>query len=173
LKWLGGFVFFGDFGTPANSTYFWSGNTTDSQGNIVKSAMDTAQFLARKTGGYTVEMTADGDALNIYKGSSAPGNAQSVLGTKYLKQRFKYLDSPALREHLLGKEALGNGMDVRDELGQIFFLHSENPLNDASKDTTDSLWNVVSIRFARQAVGEVKVIHARDRNDPFFKVQLT
>jgi hypothetical protein len=86
-----------------------------------------------------------------------------------LKQRFKYLDSPALREHLLGKEALGNGMDVRDELGQIFFLHSENPLNDASKDTTDSLWNVVSIRFARQAVGEVKVIHARDRNDPFFQ----
>lgn len=28
---------------------------------------------------------------------------------------------------------------------------------------------MVSIRFARQAVGDVKVIHARTRNDPFFQ----
>ncbi|HJR27990.1 MAG TPA: RHS repeat-associated core domain-containing protein, partial [Pseudomonas sp.] len=166
---LGGFVFVGDFSTPVDNTYFWSGNSTDFKGQIIKSAMDTAQFLAGRTGGATVEMTTDGDKLNEYSRTGVSAGEQPISTTNYLKQRLKFLDSPSLREHLLRKEALRSGVDIEGLLGQIFFSQGENPLNETSKDATDALWNVVSIRFARQAVGDVKVIHARTRNDPFFQ----
>lgn len=168
LRWLGGFAFVGDFNTPENNTYFWSGNDMDSQGRITVSAMDTAQFLARRSGGATVEMTVDGDRLNIYQRSGVQSTGQPVSATG-LKARFKYLDSPALREQLLEKEAIKNGLNVQEVLGQVFYSPGKSPLNENSGNATDGLWNVVSIRFARQAEGDVKAIHARRRSDPFFQ----
>ncbi|UZE12248.1 RHS repeat domain-containing protein [Pseudomonas sp. B21-053] len=168
LKALGEFVFSANVETPVDRSYFWSGDTIDSTGKVVYSAMMTAQFLARKTRGMTVEMTPGGEKLNVYKNLNYVGSNSTKIGFMYLKERFKYMDSPTARGDLLAGSALRAGVGVKAVLGDKFFDSDENPLNDSERGVAGTLWDVLSIRYARGAKGTVNVIHAASVNDAYF-----
>lgn len=168
LKSLGAFVFGSDVNTPADGAFFWSGDSIDSAGNVINSAMYTAQFIAQKARGMTVEMTHGGDQLNVYKNPSFTNVSRYASGYMYLNERFSYMDSPTARGDLLAKGASMAGVGVRTTLGEIFFRTNENPLNTPDSSVAGALWDVISIRFARAATGVVNVIHAAPSNDPYF-----
>jgi len=175
LKNLGGLVASADVRTLPNRTFFWSGDTQDSSGNSVKSAMATAQHLAEKSSGSTVEMTPGGKLLDNYAGHPNSFN--------YLKERFQYTTSAkwkepqALRESLITKGATNAGRDVRQEMGNGLFDRLTTTDKAGKKSgplarpgsAAGALWDVVSVRFAKQAIGRVDVIHAAPSTDPYFK----
>ncbi|MHC8348166.1 RHS repeat domain-containing protein [Pseudomonas sp. RT4P38] len=171
LKNLGGFVFHAKVVVPRDKSFFWSGDKVDVNGNVIKSAMLTAQFLAGEVGGSTIEMTSGGHKLDNYSESKWPasGANRSSPGFMFLKSRFKYMDSPSFRAELLTKLPERLGVDVERTLGASFFTRTENPLNSPHSGVAGVLWDVVSIRFARQATGDVNVIHAGASNDPYFQ----
>lgn len=167
FKSLGAFVFGSDVKTPADGAFFWNGNGVDAAGNAI-SAMYTAQFIAQRARGMTVEMTHGGGQLNIYKNPSFTNVSHYASGYMYLNERFNYMDSPTARGDLLAKGASMAGVGVRTTLGEIFFRTNENPLNAPHSCVAGALWDVISIRFARAATGVVNVIHAAPSNDPYF-----
>lgn len=171
LKNLGAFVVYASVDVPFGKSFFWSGDKVDQSGNVEKSAMLTAQFLAAQDGGSTIEMTSGGQMLDNYSSSKWPVSAasRSSPGFMFLKSRFKYMDSPLLREELIKKLPQSLGSDVEAILGATFFTGPENPLNSPNSGVAGVLWDVVSIRFARQATGEVNVIHAGSSTDPYFQ----
>ena len=176
LKNLGSFVASADVASRPNRTFFWSGDTQDAEKKVTHSAMATAQHLAEKSSGSTVEMTPGGKLLDSYAGHPNSFN--------YLKERFQYTAGAdrkapqALRESLLSQGAANAGRDLRQEMGPKLF----DDLSSTDKHTgkthgplarpgsaAGSLWDVVSVRFAKQAVGRVDVIHAAPRSDPYFQ----
>jgi insecticidal toxin complex protein TccC len=171
LKTLGAFVVYASVDVPSDKSFFWSGDKVDQSGNVEKSAMLTAQFLAAQDGGSTIEMTSGGQMLDNYSASKWPSSAasRSSPGFMFLKTRFKYMDSPLLREELIKKLPKSMGVGVEAILGRTFFARPENPLNSPNSGVAGVLWDVVSIRFARQATGMVNVIHAGSSSDPYFQ----
>ncbi len=174
LKHLGGFVASADVSTPHDGTYFWSGDSRDSAGNVTHSAMTTAQHLAAQSGGSTVEMTPGGKQLDRYAGGADSFN--------YLKERFQYTTSgdrrepQALRENLIVKGARNAGKNVQQEMGAK--VYNQSSVTDKAGNqygplarpgsAAGALWDVTSTRFARQATGHVEVVHAASKNDPYF-----
>ncbi|MHC8289610.1 RHS repeat domain-containing protein [Pseudomonas sp. XS1P51] len=171
LKALGGFVFSADINTPHDKAFFWSGDGRDSNGRVVVSAMYTAQFIASRAQGKTVEMTPGGKQLDEYKNVNSLIVTQHSSGYMYLNERFQYVDSPMLRADFLANGALKVGAGVRTTIGKSFFSSDENPLNAQRSSVAAALWDVTSIRFARAATGEVNVVHASSVHDPYFSSQ--
>jgi insecticidal toxin complex protein TccC len=169
LKALGGYVFSADVETKRGKAFFWSGDSIDATGQVIKSAMYTAQYIANRAGGTTVEMTSGGAQLNEYKNLNSLVVSQYQSGYMYLNERFHYVDSPVFRSDLLAKGALNVGVGVWGSIGRSFFHGSENPLNTPHSTVAGALWDVISIRFARGATGEVNVIHAASLYDFYFR----
>jgi insecticidal toxin complex protein TccC len=174
LQSLGGFVASADVRTLRNRTFFWSGDTQSSSGAVVHSAMATAQHLAERSSGSTVEMTPGGRLLDSYAGHP------NSFG--YLKERFQYTTSAdwrapqVLREKMIVRGARSTGRDIRQEMGAA--LYDRLSMREGSGmhgplarpgSAAGALWDVVSVRFARQAVGRVDVIHAAPSSDPYFR----
>jgi hypothetical protein len=173
LSSLGGFVATADVRTLPSRTFFWSGDTQDESRNVVHSAMATAQHLAARSRASTVEMTPGGGLLDRYAGHP------NSFG--YLKERFQYVTSAdwkapqTLREQMIVRGARSAGRDIRQEMGPKLYDRlsttdhhgTHGPLSRPGS-AAGALWDVVSVRFARQAVGRVDVIHAAPSSDPYF-----
>ncbi|MBL8511044.1 MAG: hypothetical protein JNM52_05310 [Betaproteobacteria bacterium] len=175
LKRLGAFVANADVSTKPDRTFFWSGDALDKSGSVEHSAMSTAQHLAKLSSGSTVEMTPGGRLLDRYAGHDNSFN--------YLKERFQYTTSKnwkepqALREHLITSGARQTGKSIFREMGPELF--KKTAITDGKGNTfgplarpgsaAGALWDVVSVRFAKQAQGRVDVIHAAPQSDPYFK----
>ena len=174
LKKLGGFVASADVNTGRDRTFFWSGDEVDSSKKIIHSAMTTAQDMAKKISGSTVEMTPGVHMLDNYAGHS------NSFG--YLKERFQYTTSKdrnasqKLREELITKGIKSTGQNTRDMIGHKLFDdlslvdkqgQKSGPLARPGS-AAGALWDVISVRFAKQASGIVNVIHAAPSSDPYF-----
>jgi insecticidal toxin complex protein TccC len=173
LKALSGFVVNADVQTSPGRSFFWSGDSLDLSGSVDKSALMTAQFLAGIQGGMTIEMTPGGETLESYGKNNWPPitGGRSTPGFKYLQDRFRYVPA-GIRESLLAKGALSAGKNIYGVIGLNFFdtdNPAENMINSPLKSVAGIVWDVVSIRFARGAVGAVNVIHAAKTNDPYFQ----
>ncbi|WP_233836522.1 hypothetical protein [Paraburkholderia sp. ZP32-5] len=174
LKNLSAFTVSADVTTPKNGAVFWSGDQRDAKGNVTASAMNTAHAFARKNGGAAVEQTEGGKRLENYA-----GHGQSF---GYLANRFEYTAetdrdaAQSTREALLMKGAAMANTSIRNEMGPA--LHDRLTTKDANgKEFTPAgrphsaagaMWDTLSVRYARQAEGNVNVIHAASKDDPYF-----
>jgi hypothetical protein len=143
--------------TPLNGATFWSGDNI-APGKAA-SAMLTAQHIAKRTGGQTVEQTTGGKALDQYAGHP------NSFG--YLQARFAYLP-PSQRAQIMTKGANSAGLPS-PPAGRQPRGSAPHPLANLSRGSTaGALWNVISARFAQEAVGEAQVIHAAPSSDAYF-----
>lgn len=173
LKSLSGYVVSADVSTPLNRSFFWSGDSLDANANVEKSAMMTAQYLAKNNNGLTIEMTPGGELLENYGKANWPAfsGGRSTPGFKYLLDRFRYIPSE-IRESLLAKGSLQFGKNIHGVIGLNFFdsnARGPSMLGSPLKSVAGIVWDVVSIRFAREATGTVNVIHAATSNNPYFQ----
>ncbi|MBA5235167.1 MULTISPECIES: hypothetical protein [Pectobacterium] len=166
LEKIGEFTAKADMNSPHNGAYFWSGSTIKN-GEVIHSAMLTAQSMAEKNSGTTLEMTQGGHALHNYS-----GEADSF---SYLKERFKYTSgtesSPenyAPRKELIEKGINSSGVDMLAETGLA--KTGAKALIPTPKDSVPHiLWDMMSMRYANNVSGEATAIHAVSADDPYIK----
>ncbi|MCF5712756.1 MULTISPECIES: hypothetical protein [Pseudomonas syringae group] len=164
LASLGGLTATADVSSPPNKSYFWSGNTFKN-GEMIHSAMTTAQSIARKNEGVTLEMTEGGHQLDNYGGES---NSFS-----YLQERFQYAKptsaSPpgyAPHKEMVEKGVAQVGVDMLKETG----LDKTNTSTYIPNDTVPAaniLWDNLSMRYANKVSGETVAVHAMSKDDPY------
>lgn len=121
--------------------------------------MHTAQHIAKRVGGKTVEQTAGGKALDEYA-----GHRDSF---EYITARFDHMRSSQRRD-LMKKGATEAGVNIPPP-GRRSKNAVPHPMAGLSKGRAGgALWNVISARFAEAAVGEAQVIHAAPKSDSYF-----
>jgi len=164
LALLGAFTATTNVSSPPNKSYFWSGNTFK-DGDMIHSAMMTAQSIARKSNGITLEMTEGGHQLDNYSGES-----NSFL---YLKERFKYANptdtSPpgyAPHKELIEKGVANGSVDMlkqtgMDKTGATTFIPTDKV------PAANMLWDNLSMRYANQVSGKTVAVHAMSKDDPY------
>lgn len=164
LSALGAFTATADVSTPPDKSHFWSGNTF-SNGKVIHSAVMTAQSIARKTDGITLEMTEGGHHLDNYSGES-----DSSL---YLKERFKYASPtdaspPGYAPHkaLIEKGVSRLGVDMLKQTG-MDKTGATSYIPTGKAPAVNMLWDNLSMRYANQVSGETVAVHAISKNDPF------
>ncbi|PWC21412.1 hypothetical protein DDT54_18910 [Brenneria nigrifluens DSM 30175 = ATCC 13028] len=166
LESLGAFTATSNMNSPHNGAYFWSGSTMK-DGEVIHSAMLTAQSIAEKQGGVTLEMTEGGHSLHNYSGEED--------SFSFIKERFKYADGTKLsddnytvKKDLIEKGIANTGIDILVETG-ISKTDSKESVVSSQHSVPHTLWDIMSMRYADKVTGEAKAIHAISEKDPYVK----
>ncbi|WP_225087701.1 hypothetical protein [Pectobacterium colocasium] len=164
LERLGAFTATSNMNSPHNGAHFWSGSSMQ-DGKVVHSAMLTAQEMAKKTGGVTLEMTEGGHALHNYSGEED--------SFSFIKERFKYTDGTAssndsysVKKDIIEKGVNSTGIDMMAETG-LNKTDAKEYISSSKHSTPHILWDIMSMRYADKVTGEATSIHAVSENDPY------